>query len=142
MTATVLKAIAGIGTSTTTTIVAGVLHQQAEGGVSSTINLWNLIQQGWAAGGLAFILFWGVILLYREDIISGKKHNTTIEEWRKRYDENDRQWRERYSNETAKSQQYLSMLFQQMSSQDRATSAFQRVANAIPTIVETHNANP
>lgn len=105
--------------------------------VSLIAEAWKVAQQGWAAGGLAFVLFVLVLALFSEELVSGRRHRSTIAEWQARYIENNTQWLKRLEDAERERDLYLQMLFARESTVTRSIKAAETVAVAAQAVVDT-----
>lgn len=103
--------------------------------------LWQQFRQGWEAGGLAFVLFIVVILLFTGRVVSGRDRDRVIKEWEQRYRENDERWKERFLEQKARADTAQQMLYQHLGWASRVTTVAER-ATAVAEAAAQPNTSP
>jgi len=108
----------------------GVVHAAtgAGSGMSGDLSLWDFVREGWREGGLAFIMFAGLVAFATGRVFTRRQYDDAITNWKSRYEENDTRWKERFDERTRETEQLRTMLYQQMGWTNRVVSATERVA--------------
>lgn len=91
----------------------------------------DAVQKGWAIGGLSFIFFVAMILLYTERVVSGKRHKAVVAEWSTRYDTDTKSLKTDLAEEKRRGNELLQMLLHQMDSNNRNTSISERLMEKV-----------
>jgi hypothetical protein len=127
--------------------VYGTASAVASGNVpgDDVLDLWDRIVVIWAGGnGLAFVLFIALVLFFTGRLFTGRererleKQMVKLEEdWKKRYDENDRRWERQLEEVKSRSQAQEQLLYQMMGMQREATFVARQATTAAVAVAAT-----
>jgi hypothetical protein len=105
--------------------------------ISFLASAWALVQQGWAAGGLAFVLFAIVVGLLTDQVVPGRRHRSVVSEWQKRYDDDQGKLQKRLDDTERERDMLLNMFLAQQGTFKRGMDAATVVATAAHEVVAT-----
>lgn len=107
------------------------------------LNIWDRLISIWNGGnGLAFVLFIGLALFFTGRLFTGRERERLEkaaakldEDWKKRYDENDRRWEKQLDEVRSRSEAQERLLYQMMGMQREVTTVARQATNVAQATV-------